>query len=188
MGAGEPQEHSRSSMASPSACVQLLPGRSPLRGAGGLPRRGGTAMLTPSWAPCRCPAEHGHPFFRRKQTGGSTWSEPPGDSLQGKRLWTAHFFQKGGNSFRVSTSGAWPVGELWALCVFPRVTAHVIHRRVRAPMALLKTLCGSGTQRNLADSFPLILPSSQIPYLALVAASFVALAAADAFVLVFSSE
>lgn len=55
-------------------------------------------------------------------------------------------------------------------------------------MAVLQTLCGNGTSRNLADSFPLALPSSQIPYLALVAVSFVAPAAADAFVLVFSSE
>lgn len=55
-------------------------------------------------------------------------------------------------------------------------------------MPALKTLCGNGTSRNLAGSFPLTLPLSQIPYLALVAASFVALAAADAFVLVFSSE
>jgi len=55
-------------------------------------------------------------------------------------------------------------------------------------MAVLKKLRGNGTSRNFADCFPLALPSSQIPYLALVAASFVALAAADAFVLVFSSE
>lgn len=54
--------------------------------------------------------------------------------------------------------------------------------------AVLKRLLGNGTSRNLAGSFPLALPSSQIPYLALVAASFAAPAAADAFVLVFSSE
>lgn len=48
--------------------------------------------------------------------------------------------------------------------------------------------CGNGTLRNLEDSFPLALPPSQIPYLALVAGSFVAPAAADAFVLAFSSE
>lgn len=48
--------------------------------------------------------------------------------------------------------------------------------------------CGNGTLRKFADSFPLALPPSQIPYLALVAESFVAPAAAGAFVLVFSSE
>lgn len=53
---------------------------------------------------------------------------------------------------------------------------------------VLKALCGNGISRNVADSLSISLPSSQMPYLALVAASFVAPAAADAFVLVFSSD
>lgn len=95
----------------------------------------------------------------------------------------------------MSTSRVWPHGRTlgepeegtWTrqLCV---LWAHVTHRPERALNGCTQTLCGNGASRSLADSLPLALPSSQTPYLALVAASSAAPAAADASALVFSSE
>lgn len=81
----------------------------------------------------------------------------------------------------------WALGHSTSVCF--RGGWQTLPTDLRVPGAAVpKARRENGISRNPADSLPLVLPPSQIPYLARVAASSVAPAAADAFVLVFSSE
>lgn len=137
MGAGEPQERSRSSKASPGASAPLLPqGAASRGGAGALPA---PRLRQRHCRPCKQPADTQLsvvPLSSGENKLEDLAGASPLEISSSESPSVLHISpRKEGTASVRASPGSGPVGELGALRVFPLMVAHIIHGLVHAPYA-----------------------------------------------------